>query len=58
MYRVQLCCKVSAVDAASAAVNLNNGFLQPFSAHDASVEVLTSMDSLNVSVRWLQFHLC
>ncbi len=32
-------------------------FLQPFSSEDTPVEVLTSVDNLDVSVRWLQFHL-
>ncbi len=36
---------------------LHVDFLQPFSSEDAPDEVLTSVDDLDVSVRWLQFHL-
>ncbi|CAI9581117.1 unnamed protein product [Staurois parvus] len=43
-------------------MNLHGNFLQPFSSEDAPVEVLMSvlmsMDGLDISVRWLQFHLC
>lgn len=36
---------------------LHANFLQPFSSEDTPVEVLTSVDDLDVSVRLLQFHL-
>ncbi|CAI9599063.1 unnamed protein product [Staurois parvus] len=43
------------------AVNLHGDFLQPYLSVDAPVEVLTSVltsiDVLDISVRWLQFHL-
>ncbi len=45
------------VEGTVTAVNLHVDFLQPFSSEDAPDEVLTSMDDLDVSVRWLQFHL-
>ncbi len=40
------------------AVNLHVDFLQPFSSEDSPDEVLTFVDDLDVSVRWLQFHIC
>ncbi len=39
------------------AVKLRVDFLQPFSSEDPPDEVLTSVDDLDVSVRWFQFHL-
>ncbi|CAI9624246.1 unnamed protein product [Staurois parvus] len=38
-------------------MNSHGDFLQP-SSEDAPVEVLTSINGLDISVRWLQFHLC